>query len=243
MFFGHAKDVFTDFPALRVGAIAINDIASDPEQRGEVAPVAAPFIERAKARLAAGQEGEFPEIQAWRRAFSKLGLKPTQYRCASEALLRRLRQEGSLPSIHPMVDLCNALSVAYAIPIAALDADRIGRNLEVRYASGDEPYLAFNGETEHPEKGEIAFIDDDGRAHARRWTNRQSLHSAMRPETENVLIVCEALHESAGEDMARLIADLSTALRTVWDNYLLKSVVYDGPGVRFGFGPIVRTGD
>lgn len=242
MFFGHATDVFTDFPALRVGTIAINDIARYPEQRGEVEPVAAPFLDRAKARLATMQEGEFPEIQAWRRAFSKLGLKPTQYRCASEALLRRLRQEGSLPSIHPMVDICNALSVAHAIPIAALDADRIGKNLEVRYASGDEHYLAFNGETEHPEKGEIAFVDDTGRAHARRWTNRQSLHSAMRPETENVLIVCEALHEMAGEDMARLIAELTAALTTIWEGYLTKSVVYDGPGVRFGFGPIERTG-
>ena len=230
------------FPALRVGAIAINDIASNPEQRGAVEPVAAPFLDRAKARLATMQEGEFPEIQAWRRAFSKLGLKPTQYRCASEALLRRLRQEGSLPSIHPMVDICNALSVAHAIPIAALDADRIGKNLEVRYASGDEHYLAFNGETENPEKGEIAFVDDTGRAHARRWTNRQSLHSAMRPETENVLIVCEALHETAGEDVARLIAELTAALTTIWDGQLTKSVVYDGPGVRFGFGSIERAG-
>lgn len=241
MFFGHAADVFRDFPDLRVGAIAINGIAGYPEDPGEVASVAAPFLERAKARLATMQEGEFPEIQAWRRAFSRLGLKPTQYRCASEALLRRLRQEGTLPSIHPMVDLCNAVSAAHAIPIAALDADRIGKNLEVRYASGEERYLAFNGETEHPEKGEIAFVDDTGRAHARRWTNRQSLHSAMRPETDTVLIVCEALHGTAGEDMARLIADLSTALRTVWNNHLPNSVVYDGPGVRFGFGPIVRA--
>jgi Uncharacterized conserved protein len=232
MFFGHAEDVFRDFPALRVGAIAVSGIGAGVDVSERVAP----FHARALERLADMQEGEFPEIQAWRRAFSKLGLKPTQYRCASEALLRRLRQEGSLPSIHPVVDLCNALSAAYAIPIAALDADRVGSELQVRRATGAESYLAFNGETEHPEPCEIAFVDNSGRAHARRWTNRQSLYSAMRPETKNVLIVCEALHESAGEDMTRLVADLTAELKAVWDGPVVRSVVYDGPGTRFAFG-------
>jgi DNA/RNA-binding domain of Phe-tRNA-synthetase-like protein len=39
-------------------------------------------------------------------------MKPTQYRCASEALLRRFRKEGALPRIHPLRDLCNAVSLA-----------------------------------------------------------------------------------------------------------------------------------
>lgn len=66
-------------------------------------------------------ESEFGQIQAWRRAFSQMGLKPTQYRCAAEALLRRLRKEHSLPRLHPLVDLCNAASAAYAIPVAVFD--------------------------------------------------------------------------------------------------------------------------
>ncbi|MGH3762961.1 hypothetical protein [Actinophytocola sp.] len=44
-------------------------------------------------RLAGRVESELPEIQAWRRAFGRLGLKPTQYRCASESLLRRFRKD------------------------------------------------------------------------------------------------------------------------------------------------------
>nr|WP_291295640.1 phenylalanine--tRNA ligase beta subunit-related protein [Elioraea sp.] len=89
-------------------------------------------------------------MQAWRRAFSRMGLKPTQYRCASEALLRRLRQEGSLPRRHPLVDLCNALSAAFAIPVAAFDVARISGDLEVRPADGTERYLTFGGEIETP---------------------------------------------------------------------------------------------
>jgi DNA/RNA-binding domain of Phe-tRNA-synthetase-like protein len=68
----------------------------------------------AAARLDAQPESEFAEIQAWRRAFSQMGLRPTQYRCAAEALLRRFRKERHLPQLHPLVDLCNAASAAYA---------------------------------------------------------------------------------------------------------------------------------
>jgi DNA/RNA-binding domain of Phe-tRNA-synthetase-like protein len=64
-----------------------------------------------------------------------MGLKPTQYRCASEALLRRFRKDGSLPWIHPLVDVCKAASVAYATPIAMFDLDQVTRNLTVRHAT------------------------------------------------------------------------------------------------------------
>ncbi len=59
----------------------------------------------AAERLAGRTESELEEIQAWRRAFARMGLKPTQYRCAAESLLRRFRKEGALPRIHPVVDL------------------------------------------------------------------------------------------------------------------------------------------
>src|SRR5438132_10564816 len=103
-----------------------------------------------------------------------MGLKPTQYRCAAESLLRRLRKEGSLPRIHPLIDFCNAVSLAFATPVAVFDIAEIAGGIEVRHAAGDETYLAFSGETEHPAAGEVIFADDAGQAHARRWTNRQS---------------------------------------------------------------------
>lgn len=101
-------------------------------------------------------------MQAWRRGFSRMGLKPTQYRCAAESLLRRYRKEGSLPQLHPLVDLCNAASLAFAIPVAAFDVAHISGNLEVRRATGDETYLTFSGQTEHPGAGEVIFADDAG---------------------------------------------------------------------------------
>src|SRR5579859_3039224 len=176
---------------------------------GAVEQRIAGFASRAAARLARGSESELPEIQAWRRAFAAMGLKPTQYRCASESLLRRFRKEGTLPSLHPLVDICNAISLAYAIPVAALDAAQITGSLEVRYATGDEEYLTFAGDIEHPAPGEVIFADQAGQAHARRWTNRQSGRSAVRPTTSTALIVAEALHDQAAADVPELVAALA----------------------------------
>lgn len=208
----HADDIWTEFPELVAGVLSVRGINATPT----VAALVGRFDEIARARLAAGSEGEMPEIKAWRRTFSKMGLKPTQYRCAAESLLRRFRKEGALPTLHPLVDLCNSISLAFAIPIAVFDVARVSEFLEIRHASGEERYAGFSGELEHPEPREIIFADALGNAHARRWANRQSGLSAVRADTHEVLIVVEALHESAPADVAKLITTLTDALITTW---------------------------
>ena len=213
MRFRHDPELLGEFPQLAVATLTIDGV-SDTD---DVTATAAPFLARAGDRLAERPESEFPEIAAWRRAFSKMGLKPTQYRCASEALLRRYKKDGELPSIHPLVDLCNAVSLAYAIPIAVFDLEQVAGDLTVTHAAGTESYLSFGGAIESPEPGEVIFRDDAGNAHARRWTNRQSARSAIRPGTSRVLIVGEALHDTATVDVSALGADLAAALRQHWD--------------------------
>ncbi|MVO85655.1 hypothetical protein GPA10_13045 [Streptomyces sp. p1417] len=212
MHFQHANDLWQDFPHLVPGVISTRGITRDASVDRAVAGFAATAAER----LAGTPESSLPEVRAWRRAFASMGLKPTQYRCASESLLRRFRKEGVLPRIHPLIDLCNAASLAYGIPVGVFDMSRIEGNLEVRYADGDEAYETFSGEVERPAPREVVFADDSRRAHARRWTNRQSGHSAVRDTTSDVLIVVEALHDSAPADVAKLIGALADELRAGW---------------------------
>jgi DNA/RNA-binding domain of Phe-tRNA-synthetase-like protein len=212
MFFRHSDEMWDEFPELVPGVLFAEGISSNVD----VADRVVRYQAIAADRLAQGTEGEMPEIQAWRRTFSKMGLKPTQYRCASEALLRRFRQEGSLPRLHPLVDLCNAISIAFAIPVAVFDLAKIVDNLEVRHADGSESYLTFAGEVEHPELREVIFADAAGQAHARRWTNRQSGLSAVRDDTRSVLIVAEAMHDTAHNDVPKLIGAIADELLAVW---------------------------
>ena len=213
MHFQHHPAVRERFPELVAGVLHVRGIHAEAQVDESLARFTAIAHDRLRA---VDSESDLPEIQAWRRAFQRLGLKPTQYRCAAEALLRRLRKEGMLPRIHPLIDLCNAASIAHAIPVAALDLAQVAQWLEVRPASGSEAYLTFGGDIEHPEPGEVIFADADGRSHARRWTNRQSGLSAVRDATAEVLIVAEALHPTAAQDVPRLVADLAGALQQAW---------------------------
>ena len=213
MQFSHHPAIWSQYPELTAGAVFARGIHRDVAAEALIAAHEAAARQRLQGT---GSESELPEIQAWRRTFARMGLKPTQYRCASESLLRRLRKEGTMPRIHPLIDLCNGISMAFAIPVAVLDVSRIQGALQVRHAEGSERYLTFGGETEHPEPGEVSFVDAQGNAHARRWTNRQSGLSAVRDETREVLVVVEAMHAGGAGDVARVVDAIAQGLRQLW---------------------------
>jgi DNA/RNA-binding domain of Phe-tRNA-synthetase-like protein len=212
MHFAHSPAIWKQFPELVPGALLIENVRPDVELGGLLEPL----YERARERLRRGLESELAEVSAWRRAYARMGLKPTQYRSAAEALLRRFRREGDLPRLHPLVDLCNAVSLAFALPVAVFDLARIAGYLEVRHATGEERHVGFGGEVESPEPGEVIFADAAGHAHARRWTFLQSHHSTVRSETRQVLIVSEGLHASAAADVAALLDVLARDTATTW---------------------------
>jgi DNA/RNA-binding domain of Phe-tRNA-synthetase-like protein len=208
MYFCHLPEIWRDFPSLVPGVMVVNRIRSCVERRPDLAF----WLGCARERLKDASESQMEEILAWRQAYSKMGLKPSQYRSAAEALLRRFRKEDSLPLLHPAVDVCNAISVAFALPVAILDLAKIDSFVEVCRAKGDEVYLSFSGETEHPYTGEVIFKDASHHAHARRWTFRQSRLSTVGPDTEQALVVSEALHRKGSEDIAALLEALSREL-------------------------------
>lgn len=220
MHFSHTPKLWSAFPRLTAGVMHVRGIYDAPAFDDLVHA----HTQAAKSRLDGrdsvhGQvplpEGQWPEVQAWRRVYSEMGLQPTQVRCAAEALLRRLRQDAQLPKVNPLVDLCNAVSVHVAAPIAIIDCARVVWPLSVAHARGDEEFLTFSGEVEHPAEAEVVFVDAAGRAHARKWAHRQSSFSAVSASTESVLIVIEAFHEGASSTVATALAFLHEAFRRV----------------------------
>jgi len=118
--------------------------------------------------------------------------------------------------VHPLVDLGNAVSLAFAVPVAIFDLAHVSGSLEVRHAEGNEQHTAFSGEIESPEPGEVIFADGAKHAHARRWTFRQSRRSTVTADTLRALIVAEALHPSAVADVSAAIGALGQGLAALW---------------------------
>jgi DNA/RNA-binding domain of Phe-tRNA-synthetase-like protein len=175
-----------------------------------------------------------PEIAAWRRAYSQMGFKPSKYRSAAEALLRRFKRENDMPRLHPLVDICNAVSLSFALPVAVFDLERVEEYMEVCYANGTEQYQAFSGEIETPSPGEVIFVDAANQVHARRWTFRQSRASTIRPETTRVLILSEGLHETADQDVGAVMDSLSENISTLWSSPKCRTTLTkESPKVHF----------
>jgi DNA/RNA-binding domain of Phe-tRNA-synthetase-like protein len=156
---------------------------------------------------------DLPSIGAWRRAFTAFGAKPTQYRNAAEALLRRLDKAGDVPAINTLVDVGNLVAIRYALPVAVFDLANIAGSITVRFARGDERFVDIgSSDATSPDPGEVVFVDRDGVVCARRWCWRQSAGSATGPATVEALVVVEGLHDTAGDDVGSATTDLTALL-------------------------------
>lgn len=227
MRFSYAPSIAEKFPNLQTGLIIVSRVTASIDTNAMVSR----FETSAKERIGDGTESEFAEIQAWRQAYAKMGFKPTKVRCASEALLRRLRQHGSLPRLHPLVDLCNARSALSALPVAAFDLAKVVGDMKVSHATGQETYQTFSGAIETPEAGEVIFRDRADNVHARRWVNRQSGLSAIQATTTDALIVIEGLHETAKDDVAALRDQFADEISSIWKGQVSPGHLVAGRGV------------
>lgn len=167
------------------------------------------------ARVGGNSFSEIETLAGWRAAFRLFGVDPTQYRSAAEALLRRLAKKGDIPCINAVVDSCNLVSIRYGLPVAAFDLRQVQGAITVRFAVGSERFTPLGeGTAEHPEPGEVIFIDEAGLVVARRWCWRQSEESASQLDTQAALFTIEAQHAGGQALVKQALADLRGLLET-----------------------------
>ena len=210
--FSYHPDVIERYPTIRAGVVHAAGLSNGPSP----AALKDGFLAQQSASRSA-LEGRtlsaVPSIAAWRRAFSSFGVKPTQYRNAAEALLRRLVKRGDIPSINLLVDIANLVAIRYALPVAAFDQTQVTGATTVRFADGSERFTDLgSGRTGPPDDGEVVFVDEAGLVSARRWCWRQSRQSATGPRTVEALFTVEGHHDRAREDVQAAANDISRLL-------------------------------
>jgi len=210
--FRYAPEVRIRFPDLRGGVLLARGV-----RNGATPPELAEAFRAEQAavlrRLGDTPLSEVPSLAAWRRIFGSFGVKPTQYRSAAEALLRRLTKKGEIPGVNLLTDLGNLVSIRYALPVAVLDARGVRGAITAGLAAGDEPFTELDAdEVRHPEPGEVVFLDDAGQVHARRWCWRQSAPSGAREDTSEILVTVEGHHAGADADVGAAVGDLEALL-------------------------------
>ena len=129
---------------------------------------------------------ETEEIGYYREAFQKIGINPNKFMCSIEALVSRIAKGGQLPHINPIVDLGNAISLKYCIPLGAHDIGGIDGAIEIREAKEDDIFIPFGAsESEKVDVGEIVYASKN-KIKTRRWTWRQGEEGKITEETCDV---------------------------------------------------------
>ena len=210
--FQYDPEILKRFPNLAGGAMFGMKLTNGPApERLQQAYLAEQ--RRVLEKIGATPLSEIETLAGWRGAFRLFGVDPTQYRSAAEALLRRLTKKGDIPGINAIVDICNLVSIRYALPVAAIDLRAVQGKITVHFASGQEDFIPL-GESaaEHPEPGEVIFSDEAALVVARRWCWRQSAESAAQESTQEALFTIEAQHGRGGEMVEQAFNDLQQLL-------------------------------
>jgi DNA/RNA-binding domain of Phe-tRNA-synthetase-like protein len=196
------REVARAFPGYRAGVVAASGLTNGPSVGVDVVPA----------------EVEHPHLLAWREAFRAFGAK--RYRCSAEALIRRVVAGEGLPRINRLVDLYNAVSVRWAIPIGGEDVDRVVGTVRLRFAGGSEP---FDG-GDPPKPGEIVWADGAG-VTCRRWNWRQGTRTRLELGTTRTYFLFDALPACGDEELAGAMDELAGALRAGWPQARLRQWV------------------
>lgn len=160
--------------------------------------VAAEALSRACQSVTAGVPpwGE-SHLAAWAEAFRRFGAKPQRTPCSAEALRKRVARARSLPSIDPVVDLYNAISIKFAIPVGGENRAAYVGSPHLTIAEGTELFDTFKEGTlanDPPEKGEVIWRDDQG-VTCRRWNWRQGVRTRLDANAQTMWFVLESLPE------------------------------------------------
>src|SRR5262245_35823765 len=134
-------------------------------------------------------------LEAWAAVFRRFGAKPQRTACSADALRKRVLRDGALPRVNPVVDLYNAISLRFAVPVGGENLDAyVGQPL-LTIATGSEIFDTMkDGQVaeENPEAGEVVWRDDRG-VTCRRWNWRQGIRTRLTVDGRRMWFILESL--------------------------------------------------
>ena len=198
MKFKVSKDFFEKVPNAYFGVIIVKNFDNKRDNE-KIKNMLSENMQEALEKLKDVKVKEEPYIIPYREAFKAIDINPNKYMCSIEALLTRLSKGKDLPSINPIVDLGNALSVKYRLPIGVHDIDNFKGDIEIRKGKETDTFVPFGGgDIEHPEENEYVYVSG-GEVKTRKWTWRQGEKSKIIEESTNLFIPIDGFIENKKE--------------------------------------------
>jgi DNA/RNA-binding domain of Phe-tRNA-synthetase-like protein len=212
-----------DYCALSLVARAVANARSHP-----VADAALAAVRHSAPQLAWIE----PHLESWRTAYRSFGAKPQRTPCSADALRRRMASGAELPSVNAVVDLYNALSAHYGLPIGGENLAAYAGHPRLLRARGNEPFDTLkDGQpaTEFAPAGEVVWVDDIGIT-CRRWNWRQGVRTRIDEATTDMWFVLERLEPMPLAALSELGERLTGSLQLLSPSCQVSAILIDRLG-------------
>lgn len=201
------------FPGASLGVI----VAKGMKPASQVSPDDAAEIEKLLVRANAQAErhlesptlSENAPVRVWRQAYQQFKTKRGA-RCSIENLLKRVLKGNPVGSISPAVDIYNAVSLKYALPLGGEDIDAFQGDLRLLITQGGDEFVPLGEKAENDPTlpGELCYVDDAG-AVCRCWNWRDGVRTALTDETANAFLIVECVDPQRVEDCRAATEELA----------------------------------
>ncbi|MBF4693537.1 B3/B4 domain-containing protein [Fusibacter ferrireducens] len=203
--------IFKLFPETKIGVIVVRHLTNKMDSR-----VTTSFLSETASSIQNKYSGktlaEIDEIKRWREAYKKFNANK-KYRSSIESLYARTLKGKPLPTINPLVDFYNAISLKYAMPCGGEDLHRIKGNIRLTFANGDEPFYEIGSDTmQYPVQHEIIYKDDAG-CICRNWNWREADRTKITEQTNSAILVIESISSHKHAHLNDAIERLSDLLK------------------------------
>ncbi|NQI33366.1 B3/4 domain-containing protein [Streptococcus suis] len=180
------------FPQAKIGVLLLQNYHNSDQSSQEIVQLLEDSLPLAQAHLTEDIFSDNPVIQVYRKAYQQFKTKKGA-RSSIEALLKRVSGNNPVRSINPLVDIYNAASLRYALPVGAEDLDTFVGNLQLTITEGGDEFYLIGDDTNQPTlPGELCYKDQAG-AVCRCFNWRDGERTMITDQTKNAFLVIELL--------------------------------------------------
>lgn len=170
-------------------------------------------IKLVEEKFSVAKAKEAPEILPYREAFRQLGMNPNKCMSSIEAMASRIEKKKGFPAINPIVDLGNAISLKYLVPLGAHDMESGQGDICVRFSRQGDSFVPFGEiQAEVLEDGELIYSVGD-KVKTRRWIWRQSEVGKVTEQSRHIFFPIDGFSDKNADRVIAARDELASLLQ------------------------------
>ncbi|WP_042276487.1 B3/B4 domain-containing protein [[Clostridium] dakarense] len=209
-----SKDVFEKLDNPCFGIVVAKGI-DNTKNYDEINNMLKAIIEEDEIKFKDKKVKELEEVLCYRDAFKSLGINPNKFMSSIEAMLTRVAKGKGLPSINPIVDIGNIISLKYILPLGAHDIDTLDGDINVRFSKQGDVFIPLGcEEIEKLDDGELIYSAGD-KVRTRRWIWRQSEQGKITEESKNIFFPIDGFNNVNNSNVIKARDELASLLEKI----------------------------